>query len=126
MQQSIQDEQTVRQLLADFSTAVLDQDGPALDPLLAEDYAYVTPAGVVVNKAQRLAAITAPNSHFDQIDKDEQVLNLYDTTAVEIARLTIQGQVLGQDATQHARMSTVLVKEAGRWQIVAQHFNRIP
>ena len=126
MQPSHLDEQAVHQLLNEFSEAVLRQDGAAIDRMWADDYAFVTPNGVVLNKTQRLKAITAPDTRFDFVSKDEQELHLYANTAVEIVRTSIQGQILGRATDQKVRTITVLAKQAGCWQMVAQQSNVIP
>jgi ketosteroid isomerase-like protein len=126
VQPNVFDEQAVQQFLIEFSDAVKRQDAAAIDRMWADEYAFVTPTGVVLNKTQRLAAVTAPDTRFDFVSRDQADVHLYDNTAVEISRTSAKGQVLGQAVDQQYRVTTVLVKKNEGWQMVLQHFTVIP
>ncbi|HZF39123.1 MAG TPA: nuclear transport factor 2 family protein [Blastocatellia bacterium] len=120
------DEQAVRQVLDEFSAAIKRGDTEALDRLWASDYVFIPPSGVVVTKARRLAVLRSSDTKIDSVSRDEVNIRLYEHTAVVISRTTGKGRVAGQDIDNQFRVTTVLVKRNGRWQMVAEQSNLIP
>jgi uncharacterized protein (TIGR02246 family) len=119
------DEQAVRQILDEAVAAAGRNDAEALDRLWASDYTFVNSSGVLMTKAQRLAALRSGDTKYESITRHEVNIRLYGNTAVVTGWATVKGRSRGQDISGPSRNTTVLVKQNGRWQIVAQHLTRI-
>ena len=119
------DEQTVRQIMQQYTTALIANDAATLEVMWAPEYTFVTGNGAVVDRAQRLEFIRAANTHFESITSDEETVCLYGDTAVVVARTTAKGQGQGRDLSGQYRGTTVLVKQQGQWRMVLQQTNLI-
>ena len=119
------DEQAIRQLLDEISSALSRNDTAALDRSYADSYTLVNENGVLLTKALRLAAIKSGELKFESASYDEANVRLYGNTAVAIYRATIRGQFKGQDVGGQLRVTTTLVKMKGRWQAVATQATRV-
>jgi len=119
------DEQAVRQLLDEISTALGRADTAALDRIYADDYTLVNESGVLTTKAPRLAAIKSGELKFESVAFDEVNVRLYGNTAVATYRVTSKGQFKGQEIGGQSRATSTYVKMKGRWQLVAAQVSRI-
>jgi len=96
-----------------------------LDRLWASDYSFTNPGGVVMTKAQRLASLRTGDLKLESYSRDEETIRTYGTAAVVTYRSTVIGHKTGVDIGSKRRVTTVLVKKNGRWQVVAQQSTRI-
>lgn len=113
------DEQALRQVIDELTTAVRSNDAAALDRIYADDFTQVTFRGVVQTKAQRLALVRAGDLKYETFTRDEVVIRMYDKTAVVISRITRKGLDKGQAVNDRLRSTSTYVKMNGRWQLVA-------
>ncbi len=65
------DEQAIRQLLNEISTALARADTAALDRIYAEDYTLVNESGVLTTKVPRLAAIKSGELKYESVSFDD-------------------------------------------------------
>ena len=114
------DEQAVRQIEDQVATALDHNDADALDRLWASDYMFVNPSGTVFTKAERLASLRSGDLKYQSYSRDEENIRIFGSTAVVIYRSTISGQKAGKDISSRRRVTTVLLKRDGRWQVVSQ------
>jgi ketosteroid isomerase-like protein len=119
------DEQAVRQLLDEISTALGRADTAALDRIYADDYTLVNESGVLTTKAPRLAAIKSGELKYESVAFDEVNVRLYGNTAVATYRVTSKGRFKGQEIGGQSRATSTYVKMRGRWQLVAAQVTRI-
>ena len=119
------DEQAIRQLLDEISSALSRNDTAALDRSYADSYTLVNENGVLLTKAPRLAAIKSGELKFESVAFDEVNVRLYGNTAVATYRVTSKAQFKGQEAGGQFRSTVTLVKMKGRWQLVAAQTTRI-
>jgi uncharacterized protein (TIGR02246 family) len=119
------DEQAVKQFLTENAAAVGRNDANALERIWSDDYTFVNPSGAVLTKAQRLAELRSGTLKYQSVTPDEMNVRTYGNTAVATSRATIKGQNKGQDMSGQYRVTSVLMKKDGGWQIVAQQSNRI-
>jgi ketosteroid isomerase-like protein len=89
-------EQEVRQIIANYRTALLQRDIPALEKIWADDYVFVNASGDVVTKAQRLANVKSGATTLESINEEENItVRVYQNSAVATSRVTIKGQCGG-------------------------------
>jgi ketosteroid isomerase-like protein len=119
------DEQAIRQLLNEISTALGRNDAAALDRIYADDYTLVNESGVLTTKAPRLAAIKSGELKYESVGFDEVNVRLYGNTAVATYRVTSKGQLKGQEIGGQFRATSTYMKMKGRWQLVAAQVTRI-
>jgi len=119
------DEQAIRQLLDEISSALSRNDTAALDRSYADSYTLVNENGVLLTKALRLAAIKSGELKFESVVFDEVNIRLYENTAVATYRVTSKAQFKGQEAGGQFRGTSTYVKTKGRWQLVAAQTTRI-
>jgi ketosteroid isomerase-like protein len=119
------DEQAVRQLFNEISTALERSDTAALDRIYADDYTLVNESGVLTTKAPRLAALKSGELKYESVSFDEVNIRLYGNTAVATYRVTSKGQFKGQEIGGQFRATSTYVKMKGRWQLVAAQVTRI-
>jgi ketosteroid isomerase-like protein len=109
----------VRQVEDAITSALDHNDANALDRLWGDDYVFVNPGGVILTKAQRLAVIRSGEQKLESYTRDEETIRIYGDTAVVIYRSTVKGEIKGQDVANRRRVTNVLVKRNGKWQVVS-------
>jgi ketosteroid isomerase-like protein len=96
-QQESQDnksEQEVRQMIEKYRTALLKRDASALEKIWADDYVFVTAAGDVLTKGERLENVKSGATTLDSINEEENIaVRVYQNSAVATSRVTIKGTV---------------------------------
>lgn len=119
------DERAVRQFIDEFAAAFSSNDAATLDRLTATDYTFVTPAGGIQDKAQRLAPIKSGDLKYDSVKYEEVGIRIYGKMAVVTSRVVVKGQNKGTDISGQFRSTLTLAKMKGRWQLVASQANSI-
>jgi hypothetical protein len=116
------DEKGVRKTLDELTSALKKQDIAEFDRIFAMDYTFISPSGVLFNKSERIAALKSekPYEYFAYEDKN---FRFYGNTAV--VTTTVKNKYAGQDAI-HGKTMLVMVKNNGRWQVVAAQATLIP
>ncbi len=119
------DEQAVRQTLNDLAAALGKNDAAALERIYADDYSFVGDTGMMMTKAERIAAIKSGDLKYESINIEVVKLHLFGNTAVAITRITTKFAP-GLKFTDGKFITTAtLVKIKGRWQLVAAGNTRI-
>lgn len=119
------DEAAVQKLMEEFTTAMDHADVAALDRIWSTDYVWVNIGGRVLTKQQRLDLDRTGKMKTESYAVDEQTIRMYGTTAIVIYRSTVKGQYSGKDVPPQRRVTSVLLKQDGRWQIVSQQSTEI-
>lgn len=114
------DEQAVRQIVDRLAVALDHNDAEELDRLWASDYIWVNPVGMMLTKAQRIELTRSGKMKVDSYTSDEENIRVYGTMAIDIYRSTVKGQYSGKDVLPRRRVTTVLFKRDGHWQVVSQ------
>ena len=112
-------EQELAQVADQYLAALKGKDAAALGRIWADDLTFITPGGAVQTKAQRLADIQSGATKFDTLDSSERTFRVYGDAAVMTTLSTIKGQYAGREASGQYRVTQVLVRRGGAWQIVA-------
>jgi ketosteroid isomerase-like protein len=104
-QQESQDnksEQEVRRMIEKHRTALLKRDASALEKIWTDDYVFVTAAGDVLTKGERLENVKSGATTLDSINEEENItVRVYQNSAVATSRVTIKGQYSGQPTSGH-------------------------
>lgn len=105
--------------------AVVDNNIPAMDHLLAEDYVGITANGTIEDKTQTIAQRKAGTIRITTLNLDDLKIRLYGDIAVvtSIAELAgINGQ---SDISGKYRYTRVYNRRLGEWKIVSFEASRI-
>ncbi|MFL6529022.1 MAG: nuclear transport factor 2 family protein [Chthoniobacterales bacterium] len=109
------EEEAIHKAVDEIVAAIDHNDADALDRLSTPDYTFVNPAGKVWNKAQYLELIRSGALKVESYSRDEEIIRLYHDTAVVIYRSMPHGTFKGEELSAQRRVTTVLVKQDGRW-----------
>ena len=118
------DEQEVRQTLDDLAAALGKNDTAALDRIYADDYTFVGDTGMVMTKAERIAAFKSGDLKYESISHEVVSIHLFGDTAVAVTRITTKFAPGGKFSDGKFITTTTFVKIKGRWQLVAAHNTR--
>lgn len=101
--------------------AWLVKDATTVDRLMAEDYVYVGPSGLILDRQAILNIIRSPSYRLDQGTRSEVVVRaLGDEAAVERHRYQGAGSFEGASFTDDHRGVMVWEKHAGQWRLVME------
>jgi len=109
------EEEAVHKAVDEIVAAINRNDADAFDRLSTADYTFVNPAGKVWNKKQYLELIRSGALKVESYTRDEESIRLYGNTAVVIYRSTPKGTFKGQELVSQRRVTTILIKQEGRW-----------
>lgn len=119
------DEKAVRQTISELAVALGKNDTAGLDRIYADDYTFVGDTGMIMTKAQRMAAFKSGDLKYESISIEVASLHLFGNTAVAITRITSK-LAPGAKFTDGKFITTAtLVKIKGRWQLVAAGNTRL-
>lgn len=99
--------------------AFLHADGAALNRLLSDSWKVVHVNGREQSKAQFIESLQSGRARFLSIQIDEPEVRLFGDTAVVIARWSNPIEVKGERVQGQDRVTSVWVREAGRWRAVS-------
>jgi uncharacterized protein (TIGR02246 family) len=117
---SAAEESAVRHVEEEVATATERNDADALAPLLASDFTFVNPAGMLVSKEQFLNNFRSGRLVNSSYKIDEMRVRIYGSAAVVTYRSSVAGTAGLQSLSSERRRTTVLIKRDGKWLIVAQ------
>ena len=101
--------------------AWLDKDAATVDRLMAEDYLYVGPNGLTLDRQAILAIIRSPSYRLDHGTRTEVVIRaLGPEAALERHRYQGAGSFEGTSFTDDQRCVMIWEKHAGEWRLVME------
>lgn len=109
-------EQAVRQTLDKVQAALRSNDADAYAPLLADDYTFVNPQGIMINKTQRVESIRSAQVKFESFAYNDVKIRLYGNTAVVNAKA---GMKYSGGNADTVLVTMMFVKKTDQWQLVA-------
>ena len=116
-------EEAIRKLDNERIQAQIHADATALDRIYAADFIGVGPSGRVRTKPQVISDFTSGDLTFQSITTDDVQVRVYENTAVETGRSTMDGKDKGKTVPRDTRFTRVWVKQQGRWRLVANHYS---
>ncbi len=101
--------------------ALLNGDTDALSRLLADDYRYVSDAGLTLNKAEVLLLMRTGNMSYENMKStNEKVEVNSDSSKAELtATMQCKGQLRHQTFTESNFYRNTYEKRDGRWQLIS-------
>ncbi len=118
-------EQAVRQTLDDLAAALGKNDTAALDRIYADNYTFVGDTGMIMTKAQRIAAFKSGDLKYESISHEVVSIYLFGDAATVITRYTTKMAPGVKYSDGKFLTSLTFVKLKGRWQLVAAHNTRV-
>jgi uncharacterized protein (TIGR02246 family) len=120
-------EQQVLKAGQDYSQLIKNQDGAAIERILADEYIYTNERGKVKNKTEDLAGYKNRPVKFEIFDMSDQKVNIIGNgAAIETGNIRYKGTDFdGKPFDGSARYTTTWIWRGGRWQIVADHTSDI-
>ncbi len=118
-------EQELIKLVNDWMDAEVKADMAFLDKFIAEDCVITDPVGTVWTKAQFLAGLKSGEGAVISAVLDNMKVRVYGDAAVVTGRMTSKQTFQGKEISGQYQCTDTLVKEAGRWQVVAIHISMI-
>lgn len=109
-----------------WKQALLSNNLPVIEKLLAEDYTAITANGTIETKDQVLAAHRAGKMKLLSLEISDRKIRIYGNTAVVTSRADISAQNGEQKVTGQFRYTRVYTRNnAGQWKIVSFESSRI-
>jgi len=112
-------EQAVRQTIAELTTALKNNDLAALDRVYADDYTLVGDTGIIMTKAERIAAFKSGDLKYESITTEVLNIHMSGDTATAVTRITTKLAAGGKFNDGKFITTLTFVKIKGRWQLAA-------
>ena len=122
--QNINLEQEVIDLSKEKWSWMSERNTDTLDALFHEKSVFVHMGGAW-GKAQELEIIKSGGIHYKQADIHEVSVNIIDTTAVLLNRITLRAVVGGNEVTNPFMVTEVYVQQEGNWKLASLSFTRL-
>ena len=109
-----------------WAEAELRGDAPALDALLADDFAGIGPLGFVLDREQYLGTRRAGELRMEEFAWEQGGVRHYGPVAVAVGIVTQKATYRGQPqpvATGRFRVTQIAVQQGGRWLIAGLQFS---
>jgi uncharacterized protein (TIGR02246 family) len=101
--------------------AWLEKDAATVERLAAEDYVYIGPSGLVLDRQAILAVVRSPSYRLDHGTRTEVVVRAVgEEAAVVRHRYQGAGSFEGTSFTDDHRCVMVWEKHAGQWRLVME------
>lgn len=110
--------QAVQRALLEGADALARNDADALARYYATEWLSVSPAGAVLASGRGFTATRNGDLTYTSIQVNEPITRVYGNTAVSTSRVTVAGENRGHDISGDYRVTTMLIKQNGRWLIV--------
>src|SRR5690349_19316605 len=111
----------LRELSERWFRAWLEKDAATVERLAAEDYVYVGPGGMTLDRQAILAIVRSPSYRLERGTRTEVVVrSLGAAAAVERHRYQGAGSFEGTSFTDDHRCVMVWEKQAGEWRLVME------
>jgi len=124
MMQNEKLEQEIIQLSKQKWAWMADRNVDALEALFHEKSVFVHMGGSW-GKAQELDIIKGGGIHYKQADIHEVSVNIIESTAVLLNRITLLAVVGGNEVTNPFMVTEVYVKQEGGWKLASLSFTRL-
>jgi ketosteroid isomerase-like protein len=113
-----QAEQEITKLEADYILAVLKNDVPGIEKIVADDWVIIDAEGNLIDRDRALRAIRSGTLTHQEMKAQDERVRVYGDTAVYTALVSIKGKYAGAEFASKERATDVFVRREGRWQCV--------
>jgi ketosteroid isomerase-like protein len=118
-------EQELIKLENEWADAWVKSDVAFNDRIMADDFTWTSPWGMVFTKADDLALVRSGEDVITSWALADMNVRVYGDAAVVTGRDTIKETYKGKDVSSQYRWTHTWVKRDGRWQCVAGHSSEI-
>jgi len=118
-------EQGIIKLENDWNDASVKRDVVVLGRILADDYSFTDPDGVMWTKAQNLEMLKSGEDVVTSAVSTDMKVRVYGNAAVVTGRYTAKEKLKGKDISGTSTFTDTWVKRSGSWQCVATHSSRL-
>ncbi len=119
-------EQEIRKLDDQRIKAILDQDIPTLDRLMADDFTYTHQGGVTETKAEFLGAMKSGTGAFRSVKLSDVRVRIFGNAALITGRCDITAVRNGKDFAIPMHFTEVYSRTAGRWRWLLWQSTHLP
>lgn len=116
----------VQQILENFDQAIVKRDEATGQKLLHADFTFVNPSGTVVDRERFVKFALAGSNVYEEHRTEDLSIRVSDDAAVCRGLLKFRVNVNGQARDFQSRITVVIVKEKGQWQLFTYHASSIP
>lgn len=124
-QQKVSVGQELIKLEDEWANAAVKGDIVLLDKIMADDYIWTDPNGVVWTKAESLAVLKSGEDKILSMVGSDMKARVYGDAAVVLGCSTTKETLKGKDVSGVFRFTDTWIKKAGRWVCVATHSSKI-
>jgi ketosteroid isomerase-like protein len=118
-------EQALIKLENDWNDATVKKDVVVLGNVLADDYIFTDPEGVMFTKAQELAMLKSGEDVVTSAVSTDMKVRVYGNAAVVTGHYAAKEQLKGKDISATYAFTDTWVKRPGAWVCVATHASRL-
>ncbi|HEX4950186.1 MAG TPA: nuclear transport factor 2 family protein [Blastocatellia bacterium] len=118
--------QEIQNLIAALDQAAIKKDEAVGKAILHDEFTFVNPGGFVLNKERFLKSILLGNNVYEEHQTEELSVRFFGDVASCRALLKFRVNINGQSRDIQARLTIVVVKEKGQWQIFTYHSSTLP
>jgi dipeptidyl aminopeptidase/acylaminoacyl peptidase/ketosteroid isomerase-like protein len=118
-------EEELKSLEREWAEAEVKGDTKFHERVLADDFTFTGPDGVLADKKAYLAPLRAGEVRYESLKFGDVAVQLHGETAVVTGRATAKGRVKDKDVSGEYRFTDVFVKRDGRWRCVAGQLTRV-
>jgi hypothetical protein len=104
-----------------WAAAVVNQDGGALDAILADDFVVTGPTGHVSSRQELLDMVSGGVSQVESLEVDDMIVHVYPSAAVILGRSTYKTRPGRADLAGSYRWTNTYVRMEGRLRCIAAH-----
>jgi ketosteroid isomerase-like protein len=119
-------EQQIRKLDDQRIAAILQQDIPALDRLMSDDFTYTHQGGVTESKADFLAAMKSGTGAFKSLQLSGVTLRVFADVAVITGRCDLTAIREGRNLAIPMHFTEIYTRTKGRWHWLLWQSTRLP
>lgn len=112
-------EEEIRRVQDALIDAYIHRDIADLDRILADEYAFIDDDGMVLNKQYFIDSFKSGEDQIISYKRQDDKVRVYGNVAVMTYRYQSKEAYKGRDVSGDFRLTRILVKRDGRWQMVA-------
>jgi len=106
-----------------WNRAELNNDGAAVELLLADDFVMTTAEGTLYSKAQIVASVKDTSYRPEILQSTDMVVHSYGSTAIVTGAYYEKGMDKGKPWERRGRFTDTWILIKGRWQCAASQFS---
>lgn len=123
-QQQVAAQRDLKKFVEDFHKAAKKKDRATLESMVTDDYTFVSPFGVVLDKAQMIDDLVSGRVDISDYSRNDHRLSVHGDTAVVTGVVDINVNVKGRDHSGQYSDTATYVKGKYGWQLSASQMTK--